>query len=42
VPPLAASVWLYAVPAVPFGSDVVVIVKGGGATVMISALVAVL
>jgi len=41
VPPAAASVWLYAVPAVPFGSDVVVIVNGAGATEMLSALAAV-
>jgi hypothetical protein len=26
VPPVAVSVWLYAVPTVPFGNDVVVIV----------------
>src|SRR3954452_15374430 len=37
VPPLAESVWLYAAPAVPPGSDDVVTVSGGGATLMLSA-----
>ncbi len=39
VPPLADSVWLYAAPTVPAGSDVVVMVNGGGATVMLRAWV---
>ena len=41
VPPLAESVWLYAAPTVPAGSDDVVMVNGGGATVMLSDCVAV-
>src|SRR5579883_2509388 len=41
VPPLAASVVEYAVPTVPLGSDVVVIVTGAAATVMLNALDAV-
>jgi hypothetical protein len=41
VPPVAASVWLYKVPTVPLGSEIVVILKGGAARVMLSALVAV-
>src|SRR5579863_9233268 len=32
-PPLAASVWLYAVLSVAFGSEVVVMTKGAGAIV---------
>jgi hypothetical protein len=41
-PPVAASVWLYAAPNAPFGSDAVVIAKGGsGATVRVRAMSAV-
>src|SRR5437764_938706 len=41
VPPVAATVWLYAAPTVPLGSDAVVTVNGAGEIVMLSALVAV-
>jgi hypothetical protein len=36
VPPVAASVWLYAVPTVPLGSEAVEIVSCGAATVIVS------
>src|SRR5689334_340609 len=41
LPPLAASVWEYGVPATPSGSDAVVTLRPGGAIVMVSAWVAV-
>src|SRR5215831_7720438 len=40
-PPLAARVWLYAVPTVALGSDAVVTLNCGGATTMLRAFVAV-
>jgi hypothetical protein len=40
-PPVAATVWLYAVPSTPAGSDVVVMLGGAGRlTVILSACVA--
>jgi hypothetical protein len=40
VPPVAARVALYAVPTCPLGSEVVVIVNGGGATVRVASVFA--
>jgi hypothetical protein len=42
VPPVAANVWLYDVPAVPAGSGLaVVIVRGVGTSTMVTTCVAV-